>query len=396
METNQQQVSVAGWTIAFLLLLNGTILETAYTQNGRWYYALWITLPLLLLALGDVVQKKYARWRHYPLLGHFRWLFQPVRRAAPPPAGCALPPQEQELRVWIGGTRCLKPYHCSIFNVRTPAEGSLSGDGPVWQIDPGFLDGSAPEGSFDPPAFRKAALRPEVKMIELKLPEALPGAWMCMSGYEGLETAASSHPSPPSFPKFDTAEGLLGFVQLLQELSEGKPVGLNVCIRDQGSFVALCQAMAATGFYPDFITIEGTENGPEALPPEFCGQRAMPLYRALAFASQSLSAYRLSGQVKLLASGSILTGFDLLKVLSLGAVACYSKAAIRETPGCTPARALAEATALMAACGFGSLEEICPSRFYHRDQEGVTKTLEQIYFPYRGDAVSNHLFPVLN
>ena len=70
--------------------------------------------------------------------------------------------------------------------------------------------------------------------------------------------------------------------------------------------------------------MDGAEGGTGAAPLEFTDHLGMPLHDALAFVKQTLIEYDLDKHIKILAAGKIITGFDILKAISLGAVACYS------------------------------------------------------------------------
>lgn len=50
-------VSASRIIIVMLVLVNGIILEVAYTTNEIWYWGLLITIPLLAIAIYDVRQK---------------------------------------------------------------------------------------------------------------------------------------------------------------------------------------------------------------------------------------------------------------------------------------------------------------------------------------------------
>lgn len=50
MSRNHIVVSVSGAMLTFIVLLNGIILKTAYLHDQRYYYALFVTLPLLIVA----------------------------------------------------------------------------------------------------------------------------------------------------------------------------------------------------------------------------------------------------------------------------------------------------------------------------------------------------------
>ena len=51
MNVKETSVSARGIAISYLAVLNAIFLETAYTSNKNWYWALTVTLPLLLWAI---------------------------------------------------------------------------------------------------------------------------------------------------------------------------------------------------------------------------------------------------------------------------------------------------------------------------------------------------------
>lgn len=364
---------------------------------------------------------------------------------------------QKDLRVWIGNFQCLQPYHASIFNIGAMSYGALSktaitslnegakmggfahntGEGGIsdyhlhggdliWQIGTGYFGCRDAAGKFSPLAFRKNALRPEVKMIELKLSQG------AKPGHGGLLPASKNTPeiaairmvqprttvhSPTRHAAFDTPEGLVQFLHLLRELSGGKPVGFKICIGDQQEFTDICRAMVATGIYPDFISVDGAEGGTGAAPLEFTDHLGMPLYDALAFVHQALKEYGLKEHVKVIAAGKMITGFDLLKALALGASACYSARGMMMALGCIQAlvcdsgrcpvgvatqnpslykgldpadkrvrvanfhaKTMEATKEIMEACGFADIDAVHPSKFFRRINEQETKSFEQIYF----------------
>ena len=50
---------------------------------------------------------------------------------------------------------------------------------------------------------------------------------------------------------------------------------------------------------------------------------------------------------------------------------------------------------IMEACGFKDLEDIQPSKFFHRINEQVSRSYEQIYFS-RKDQLKNKMYSSLN
>lgn len=363
----------------------------------------------------------------------------------------------KDLRVKIGNHQCLQPYEASIFNIGAMSYGALSktaitalnegakmggfahntGEGGVseyhlrggdliWQIGTGYFGCRDTNGRFNPVSFRKQALRPEVKMIELKLSQG------AKPGHGGILPASKNTPeiaairlvvprttvhSPARHREFETPEGMLRFLHFLRALSDGKPVGFKLCIGDRQEFTDLCQAISATGILPDFITIDGAEGGTGAAPLEFTDHLGMPLYDALAFARKTLDALGLADQIRLVAAGKIITGFDIIKALSLGASACYSARGMMMALGCIQAlvcdsgkcpvgvatqdlalsrgldpadkrvrvanfhaRTLEATREMMEACGFRDTDNIDPAKFFRRINEQETRSFKQIYF----------------
>jgi glutamate synthase domain-containing protein 2 len=140
--------------------------------------------------------------------------------------------------------------------------------------------------------------------------------------------------SPSSHRAFDSPRGLLEFVQRLRELSGGKPVGFKLCMGRKSEFIAICKAMLDTGITPDFITVDGGEGGTGAAPLEYSNSVGMPLRDGLAFVVDTLIGFGLREQVRVIASGHIITGFHVARVLALGADLCNSARGMMLAMGC--------------------------------------------------------------
>lgn len=282
---------------------------------------------------------------------------------------------DTNLRVTIGGTACRKPYASSIFNISAMSFGALSrnailalnrgaleggfshntGEGGlshyhlqhggdlVWQIGTAYFGCRDSKGDFCPDTFRKSALLPQVKMIEIKLSQgAKPGHGGILPADKNTpEIAAIRHiqpgtqvNSPPTHSAFDSPVRLLEFVQRLRELSDGKPVGFKLSIGRKSEFVAICKAMLQTGIQPDFITVDGGEGGTGAAPLEYTNSVGMPLREAIAFVDDCLVGFGLRGNIRIIASGKVLTGFHLVKNIALGADICNSARGMMLALGC--------------------------------------------------------------
>jgi glutamate synthase domain-containing protein 2 len=382
--------------------------------------------------------------------------------------------KDKDLRVWIGNHQCLQPYHGSIYNIGAMSYGALSktaitalnegarlggfahntGEGGIseyhlrggdliWQIGTGYFGCRNEKARFDPLAFRKNALRPQVKMIELKLSQgAKPGHGGILPAAKNTEEiaairlvkAGTTIHSSSAHAEFNTPEGLIKFLQLLRELSGGKPVGFKICIGDKQEFIDICKAINASGYIPDFISVDGAEGGTGAAPLEFTDYLGMPLYEALSFVKQTLDESDLSKHIKILAAGKIITGFDILKALSLGASACYSARGMMFALGCIQAlicdsgkcpvgvatqnpslyhgldptdkgvrvfnfhlNTIKATKEMMEACGFKDVEKIDASKFFRKIDQQTIKTFDQIYFNKGNSKKSQQRFqPFLN
>ncbi|MFC2073443.1 FMN-binding glutamate synthase family protein [Campylobacterota bacterium] len=281
-------------------------------------------------------------------------------------------------RVAIGSSQCDQPYDASLLNISAMSFGALSqnavlalgngakiggfahntGEGGlseyhlqtgadiIWQIGTGYFSCRDEEGAFSPELFAKKATLVPVKMIEVKLSQgAKPGHGGILPADKNSEEIAKirgveAHTrvdSPATHAMFDTPIGLLEFIQQLRELSEGKPVGFKLAIGQKSEFISICKAMVQTGITPDFITVDGGEGGTGAAPLEHTNSVGMPLREALAFVSDTLTGFDLKKEIKIVASGKIITGMDIIKALALGADLCMSARAFMLSLGCIQA-----------------------------------------------------------
>jgi glutamate synthase domain-containing protein 2 len=77
--------------------------------------------------------------------------------------------------------------------------------------------------------------------------------------------------------------------------------------------------MLKTGITPDFIVVDGKEGGTGAAPLEFMDHLGMPMREGLTFVHSALIGANLRDKIKLGAAGKIVSGFDMARVMALGA-----------------------------------------------------------------------------
>ena len=283
-----------------------------------------------------------------------------------------------EPRVTIGNADCKQPYECSMLNISAMSFGSLSnnavmalnkgakmggfahntGEGGlspyhlkhegdlIWQIGTGYFGCRNDNGTFNPTAYAKGSQKHQVKMIELKLSQgAKPGHGGILPAKKNTEEIAKIRHikpftdvhSPPAHSSFSNPKEMMLFIKQLRDLSGGKPVGFKLCVGKKQEFLDICEEMIESGIKPDFIAVDGGEGGTGAAPVEFSNSMGMPLRDGLVFVHDTLVGYDLKKDIKLIASGKIISGFHMARVIALGADVCTSARAMMLAVGCIQA-----------------------------------------------------------
>ncbi len=412
--------------LASLLPIYLLVFSLAHYLNSAFYSLYILIIPLTLLGLYDILQRKHTILRNYPVLGHMRYLLENIRpeiqqyfiekdidgrpfsrnqrsviyqrskgELDTSPFGTQLHLYEpgaewlvhslnktgqidSDPRVIVGNHQCSKPYSSSRYNISAMSFGSLSrtailalsrgarsgnfshntGEGGispyhlegggdlVWQIGTGYFGCRNHDGTFNEKLFMEKSNHPNVKMIEIKLSQgAKPGHGGILPAVKVTnEIAEIRHVlmgndviSPAWHEEFSTPLELMDFIQRLRHLSEGKPVGIKLCIGKHSEFISICKAMIAKNVYPDFITIDGSEGGTGASPREFANHMGTPLDDGLNFANNVLIGFGIRDRLKLIAAGKVIDGFSMVTKFALGADICNSARGMMMAIGCIQA-----------------------------------------------------------
>lgn len=284
-----------------------------------------------------------------------------------------------DFRTTIGGPACSQPYEASVFNISAMSFGSLSanaiqalnagaqrggfahdtGEGSIsswhrvnggdliWEIGSGYFGCRTDDGLFSEEKFKANALDAQVKMIELKLSQgAKPGHGGMLPGAKVTAEIAAARGipegqdciSPSSHSAFASPIEMLQFIARLRELSGGKPTGFKLCIGQPWEWFAIARAMIETGITPDFIVVDGGEGGTGAAPLEFTNHVGAPLQEGLHLVHNTLVGLNLRDRVKIGAAGRIISAFDVLRAMALGADWCNSARGFMFALGCIQAQ----------------------------------------------------------
>ena len=281
-------------------------------------------------------------------------------------------------RVTVGDTVCSQPYEMPVFNISGMSFGSLSGaairalnrgaalggfaqntgEGSfsvhhqqggdiILQVASGYFGFRTPDGQFDPELFMQRASHPQVKMIEVKLSQgAKPGHGGVLPAAKISDEIAAARGipkmrdcvSPSAHSAFQSAEGLMEFISQLRELSDGKPVGIKLCIGSLQDWFELARAMKSTGQMPDFITVDGSEGGTGAAPVEFADHVGMPMRDGLRLVHNTLVGLGLRDRIRIGAAGKVISAFDIVRCMALGADWCNAGRGFMFSIGCIQSR----------------------------------------------------------
>jgi glutamate synthase domain-containing protein 2 len=284
-------------------------------------------------------------------------------------------PSNELFRITIGGPDCARPYSASVLNISAMSYGSLSanavralnkgaqmggfahdtGEGGfspyhqehggdiIWEIGSGYFGCRNHDGTFSADKFRAVAASDQIKMVELKLSQgAKPGHGGVLPAAKVTSEIARIRGvpqgkdciSPARHSCFSTPIEMMHFIGEMRRLAGGKPAGFKLCIGHPWEFLAIVKAMLETNITPDFIVVDGAEGGTGAAPLEFMDHLGMPLRDGLTFVHSALIGTNLRHKIKIGAAGKITSGFDMARVMGLGADWCNAARGFMFAVGC--------------------------------------------------------------
>lgn len=198
----------------------------------------------------------------------------------------------------------------------------------IMQIGPGLFGVRTPAGEFSMQAFKEKAAISQVKAFEVKLAQGAKTRGGHLEGQKVTEEIArirliepgKTVNSPNRFIEYDTFPKLFDFVDELREVG-GKPVGIKIVVGDIDGLKEMAQYMKERGSQsgPDFISIDGGEGGTGATYQELADAVGLPIMTALPIVDGVLREYGVRDQVKLIASGKLITPDKIAIALAMGA-----------------------------------------------------------------------------
>ncbi|HEY9204120.1 MAG TPA: FMN-binding glutamate synthase family protein [Sulfurimonas sp.] len=228
----------------------------------------------------------------------------------------------------------------------------------IFQMSSGLYGVRDKEGKFDELRYQK--VMKFCRMTEIKIAQGAKQTGGKLAGskvsadiayYRGVDEGRDLF-SPNRFPYADTTEHLLDFVEKLQHLSK-KPVGFKIVISDADSVEEMAKELLkrkeSGRSLPDFISLDSGEGGSATAPLELMESVGLTTNNALYVLDTILRRYGLREDIKIIASGKILTPDDVIITMAMGADAVGIGRGFMMSGGCIRAR---------MCSGFGS--HVCP------------------------------------
>jgi len=228
----------------------------------------------------------------------------------------------------------------------------------IFQMSSGLYGVRDQDGKFDELRYQK--VMKFCRMTEIKIAQGAKQTGGKLAGskvsadiayYRGVEEGKDLF-SPNRFPYADTTAHLLDFVERLQGLSK-KPVGFKIVISDADAVEEMAKEIfkrkKSGRSVPDFISLDSGEGGSATAPLELMESVGLTTNNALYVLDTMLRRYGLKDDIKVIASGKILTPDDVIITMAMGADAVGIGRGFMMSGGCIRAR---------MCSGFGS--HVCP------------------------------------
>jgi glutamate synthase domain-containing protein 2 len=234
------------------------------------------------------------------------------------PAVTALSRGAKAAGIWLNtGEGGLSPYHIA------------GGADLVFQIGTAKYGVRDVGGNLSHARLKELALRPEIRMFELKLSQGakpgkggiLPAAKVSeeVARIRGIPAGIASI-SPNRHPDIASVSDLLDMIARIREHS-GKPVGFKAVVGQAAWLMELAEAILKRGkeSAPDFISVDGGDGGSGAAPMPLMDSVGMPIRDSLPLVVDTFAAAGLRDRIKIVASGKLIIPTEAAWAFCVGA-----------------------------------------------------------------------------
>ncbi|GAL83925.1 hypothetical protein MYP_1153 [Sporocytophaga myxococcoides] len=287
-----------------------------------------------------------------------------------------------DLRVHIGSSQCMQPYFMNVIHFRNSSfyfqlEANNHDSHHTFDKNDIVLEikSNGPfmlNERFNEKLFLQNAMKPGVKMIEIDLSLMITGFFN-----EGN--------------RVDCIRDLLSFVWKIRRITMGKPVGIKLSKYNRGCLSDLCSEINKSITIPDFITLSAEFYKSFQVHPANEGKDQDDFYVS---ASKILRMHKLDEEVKIIAEGTVESGFDLYKSFALGISAWFLNSGVYFKP-MNAKHVISDKyevrEELLNGCfefmklgGYTETWQVEPYSIYKKDIRGKYSSLYDLYFQKAG------------
>ena len=248
----------------------------------------------------------------------------------------------------------------------------------IFQISSGLYGARDKEGKFDPVRYEKVMRF--CHMTEIKIAQgakqtggklAAHKVTPAIAYYRNVEAYKDVF-SPNRFPYANTIEELFDFIGELQEISE-KPVGVKIVISDMENIEPYAEEIKRRvdnniPGCPDFISIDGGSGGSATAPIEMMERVGLDIKDSIYLVDKVLRDLGIRDEVKLVASGKVLTPDDVIIIMSLGADFIQIARGFMMSAGCIRARYCSGTTKHVCPVGLATQDKSKRKKYFVHKQ----------------------------
>lgn len=214
----------------------------------------------------------------------------------------------------------------------------------VFQFGPAMFGCRNEDGTFSPTLYKEKIFHPQVVATEIKFHQGakVKGGILPKEKITATISEIRSIPqgqdclSPNTYDNIKNAYDLAFFITNLKKISS-KPVGIKIVIGQVEDIKNMLEVLVSENALPNFITVDGSEGGSGAAPQDMADSLGLPVFSSISILDTMLSKLGIRKQVKIFASGKLITPDQIAIAMALGADCCNIARGLMMQLGCIQA-----------------------------------------------------------
>lgn len=214
----------------------------------------------------------------------------------------------------------------------------------VFQFGPAMFGCRNEDGTFSPKLYKEKISHPQVVATEIKFHQGakVKGGILPKEKITATISEIRGIPqnqdclSPNTYESIQNAYDLARFIINLKKISS-KPVGIKIVIGQVKEIKDMLEVLVRENALPNFITVDGSEGGSGAAPQDMADSLGLPIFASISILDSMLCILGIRKQVKIFASGKLITPDQIVIAMSLGADCCNIARGLMMQLGCIQA-----------------------------------------------------------